>query len=263
MITSSQNPKIKRIRGLLENRKERQQEKVFIIEGVRLAEEALKSGSQPELVLYSAELSIRGRNLVDQFLEMGCLIEEVDAGVLRSLSDTETPQGIISVFSFPERSLSQLIVRYPSLYLVLDQVRDPGNAGTLLRSAAAVGADGVISLKGTVDLTNSKVLRSSMGGIFRMPWLEGVAPEEMVDWSKAQGISLLYLEPRGGQYFHQADYNRSIALVVGSEAQGLSPELLQCGGESITVPMPGGSESLNVAMAATLVLFQVMIGRGL
>jgi TrmH family RNA methyltransferase len=258
-ITSRQNPEYRELLKL-KQRKFRQQLRLFLGEGPKLLEEAVQAGWLPEKIIISPELYGERGNVG---VRVDCPIIQVPGELLLELSDTETPQGIISVFSFPERSLSQLIVRYPSLYLVLDQVRDPGNAGTLLRSAAAVGADGVISLKGTVDLTNSKVLRSSMGGIFRMPWLEGVAPEEMVDWSKAQGISLLYLEPRGGQYFHQADYNRSIALVVGSEAQGLSPELLQCGGESITVPMPGGSESLNVAMAATLVLFQVMIGRGL
>lgn len=256
MITSSQNPKIKRIRGLLENRKERQQEKVFIIEGVRLAEEALKSGSQPELVLYSAELSIRGRNLVDQFLEMGCLIEEVDAGVLRSLSDTETPQGILAVLPQPGSVLPPAW----DLLLVLDRIRDPGNLGTMLRSAIAAGVQAVVLTPASVDAFAPKVVRAAMGAHFRLPILTLDWPEIVAacKQDRPQPAALLVADSAGGSPCWKADLRQPLALVIGSEADGPQPAAMDAADSMLHIPMPGKAESLNAAAAAAILLYEVV-----
>jgi len=149
------------------------------------------------------------------------------------------------------------------LVLILDGIRDPGNAGALLRSASAAGISGVIAITGTVDLSSAKVVRASMGGVFRVPWVSEVDPEQVIGWAASTGFKLVCLEPRDGIPFHRFDYGTKLALVVGSEADGVSIDLASACSDALTIPMPGGNESLNAAMAATLVLYQALIYRGL
>lgn len=261
MITSSQNPKIKRIRGLLENRKDRQQEKVFVIEGVRLAEETLKSGSQVELVLYSAELSTRGLALVEQFSAMGCPVEEVDAGILRGLSDTETPQGILAVLPQPVSELPKTW----DLLLVLDRIRDPGNLGTMLRSAAGAGVQAVVLTPGSVDAFGPKVVRSAMGAHFRLPILTLDWPEIVTACRQPhpQPAALLVADSAGGDSCWEADLRQRLALVIGSEADGPQQAALAAANGLVHIPMPGKAESLNAAVAAAILLYEVVRQRNL
>jgi RNA methyltransferase, TrmH family len=252
MITSSHNPKIQRIRTLLGRKQARSESHAFVVEGVRLAEEAQAAGCRPSLVLYSDELSGRGRALLDKLLADGADGEEVIPGVLDSLSATETSQGLLAVFpdvnlAWPER---------PDFGLVIDQVRDPGNLGTLLRSAAAAGVQAVLLAPGTVDPFSPKVLRAGMGAHFRLPLRSLSWPEIQQAW---QPRMVLYLAEAGaGTPCWQLDLRRPMALVVGGEAEGASPEAHQAVDGLVTIPMPGKSESLNAAIAASILLFEVV-----
>lgn len=256
MITSNQNPRIKHIRALLTDRKNRQQEKLFIVEGVRLAEEAARANFVPEEVLFSSELSPRGRELVEIFRSAGCAVEEVDERILHSLSDTDTPQGILAIVPQPA---AELPIGW-DLLLVLDQIRDPGNLGTILRSAAASGVQGVILTPGSVDVYSPKVVRSGMGAHFRVPLLNLDWPEILaVSKQKRTPPAALWIaDSSGGSPCWQTDLRQPVALVIGSEADGPQPAAFTAADGMLHIPMPGAVESLNAAMAASILLYEVI-----
>jgi TrmH family RNA methyltransferase len=256
MITSTQNPKIKHIRALLTSRQDRQQEKLFVVEGVRLAEEAAKAEVRPAEVLFSSDLSPRGRELVNTFSTTGIVVDEVDPHILHSLSDTDTPQGILVV-------LPQPVTHLPEdwdLLLVLDQIRDPGNLGTMLRSAGAAGVQGVILTPGSVDVFSPKVVRAGMGAHFRLPLLTLDWPEitTVCKQKRSQPATILIADSTGGSPCWQMDLRHPLALVIGSEAEGPQPAAFTAADSLLHIPMPGKAESLNAAVAAAILLYEVV-----
>ncbi len=255
MITSSHNPKIQTVRDLLGRRKERQQSGTFVVEGVRLAEEAMQAGWLPKSVLYSANISERGQSLVEQFGQKGVEVEEILPSLMESLSDTDTAPGLLAVM--PERELP--LPAALDFVLVADAVRDPGNLGAILRSAAEAGVQVVFLAPGTVDAFAPKVLRAGMGAQFRLP-LRSLSWSQIREACKqtAHPLSLYLAEAEEGVPLWQADLLSPTALVVGGEAEGASPEGRSAVDGFITIPMPGKSESLNAAVAASILLFEVV-----
>jgi TrmH family RNA methyltransferase len=257
MITSRQHPEVKELLKLSQH-KQRLRQGLFLAEGLRLVEDGLAASWTPvKLIVSPPLLSQRGKEAVSRW-DYPRL--ELAPELMALAGDTETSQGIMALFNLPERSLASV---RGDLALVLDGIRDPGNAGALLRSGSAAGVSGLIATAGTVDLSSPKVVRASMGGIFRVPWAMDAEPAEVVDWAKAGGWQLVTLDPRGGIPFHHFPYKGKLALVVGSEAEGVGKEIAAACSAAVTIPMPGGLESLNAAMAATLVLYQALIYRGL
>lgn len=251
MITSAQNTKIKWIKGLQSSSRERRADASFVVEGVRLAEEALAAGREARLVLFSDELNVRGRAVVDAFAESGAPVEQATAQVMRAAGDTETPQGILVV-------LAQHALPVPAgldFVFIPDGMRDPGNLGTMLRTAAAAGAQAVFCPPETVDAFAPKVVRSGMGAHFRLPVLSA-------DWDElAQRLARLHkvVAAAGhGHPFYAVDFRSPTALIVGSEAQGASPRALALADAFVEIPMPGGGESLNAAVAAGILMFEVV-----
>lgn len=256
MITSRQHPEVKELLKLSQ-RKQRLRQGLFVAEGFRLVADGIAAGWVPhKLIISPPLLTERSREVVNRW-DFPHL--ELEPALMARVSDTETSQGVMAIFTLPTRSLEI----QGNLALVLDGLRDPGNAGALLRSGAAAGLDGVIATSSTVDLSSPKVVRASMGGIFRVPWVMGVAPDQVIGWAKAGSWQLVTLEPRGGIPFHHFSYSGKIALVVGSEATGVGEELAAAATTAVTIPMPGGQESLNATVAASLVLYQALISRGL
>ena len=193
MITSSQNSKIKLVRALLGRARERREENAFVVEGVRLIEEAVYSNWGFRFVLYDETLSDRGKSQVDSLRSRGVGVEEVSESLMRSLSDTETPQGILAILE-----LNQLpIPQSPNFILIPDQIRDPGNLGTLLRSGAATGVQAVLLPPETTDAFAPKVLRSGMGAHFKLP-IRSMAWEEIEQVSKSAKLKI-YLAEMAGQ----------------------------------------------------------------
>ena len=255
MITSSSNLKIKAVKDLLARRKEREEKKVFVIEGVRLAEEALQTGWLPEEVLFSSQVSERGRGLVDTFSREGVEVLEISPGLMDSLSDTDTSQGLLAVVLIRDLPLPDRL----DFVLVADGLRDPGNLGAILRSAAAAGVQAVLLSPGTVDVFAPKVLRAGMGAQFRLP-VRSFAWNQIRNLCKQQPRPLtLYLAEAGqGISLWQANLQLPVALVVGGEAEGATAEGRAIIDQLITIPMPGKSESLNAAIAASVLLFEVV-----
>jgi TrmH family RNA methyltransferase len=255
MITSSHNAKIQAVRELLGRRKEREETGTFVVEGVRLAEEALQAGWLPKWALVSANISERGRALAENFRQKGVEVEEISPSLMDSLSDTETAPGLLAVIASRELPIPEAL----DFALVADAVRDPGNLGAILRSAAAAGVQGVFLAPGTVDAFAPKVLRAGMGAQFRLP-LRGCAWEQIREVCKQRSRPLtLYLAEAGqGVSLWQADLRSPVALVVGGEAEGASAEGRAVVDQLITIPMPGKSESLNAAVAASILLFEAV-----
>lgn len=257
MILSIQNPKIQWIRRLQSRSKERRGDQVFVIEGVRLLEEALESQWETRLVIYSEELGERGMDLIRKYQSLDTQVEVVSSSVIKAISDTKTPQGILAVL--PMRKLP--IPKNPDLILILDQIREPGNLGTILRSAAAVGVQMVYLTEGTVDPYSPKVLRGGMGAHFRLPI-------QVADWKEICILiedSKLYpylASANRGDVYHQADFMLPMALIVGGEAHGAGEEAHRVAEALIHIPMPGGGESLNASVAAGILLFEVARQRG-
>jgi RNA methyltransferase, TrmH family len=252
-ITSSHNPRLARVRALIEKRRQREEEQAFVVEGVRLVEEGLSAGWQAELVLYTSAISERGRTALDRFVSSGVETLEVAPHLMESIAGTETPQGLLAVFLRREVPLPVQL----NFVLITDNLRDPGNLGTLLRSAAAAGVQAALLSPGTADAFAPKVLRAGMGAHFRLP-VFSMTWEEMRSLCSERGLRVYLAEAAEGQACWDLDLRRPLALMVGSEAEGASREAQALADEPISIPMPGKSESLNAAIAASIILFEVV-----
>ena len=257
MITSTRNPKVQWVRSLQSQAKARRQANAFVIEGVRLVEEALSASITTQLVFFSEDLNQRGIRLVTGYQEQGVQVEQVSVDVLKAASDTDTPQGILAVLPIQPLPLPEP----PDFVLVLDGIRDPGNLGTILRTATGAGVQAVLLAGGTADPYSPKVVRSAMGAHFKLAFRD-------MEWSEVEaylggkGVSRspnIYLaDSGGGHVYTQADFKSPLALIVGSEAAGAGGEAHRLAGTRIHIPMPGKSESLNAAVATGILLFEVV-----
>ncbi len=253
-------PVVTMIRDLM-RRKGRERRGLAVAEGIRLVEEALSARIpiRGAVAGPALESTSRGQALKARLLGAGVTLSHVADRELTALADTEHPQGIIAVVEPPPWSLDQLDLTRSSVVLVLDAIQDPGNVGTLIRTAHGLGAAGIIALKGTADLNNPKVLRGAMGASFRLP---AVAADdaELEAWLAAARVNL-WATAMGGTPLKQWRASGPVAIVVGNEGAGIRPALLGRTAGSIGIPLREGAESLNVAVAAGILLFEVLDGR--
>lgn len=247
MLTSMQNPKIQWVRSLLAEKKQRQQEGAFVCEGIRLAEEAMRTSQKPLLVLFSSSISERGKNVL---ASCSCEKIEVAPHLLERISATETSQGLLLVMPFPRIPLPTK----PDLYLVLDEIQDPGNFGTILRAGTAFGLQGIFYIPGSVDPFSPKVVRAAMGAHFRIP-VQEADPAKVKDIS--QSTQLFLTDVQHGTPCWKADLTQPLTIVIGSEALGISEAMRQIPHYSVRIPMPGDMESLNAAVSASILLYEI------
>lgn len=247
-ITSPSNPQIK-LAGKLRRRRHRQTHGLCLLEGIRLVQDALAMGAIFRACFLTAPVAAAEPNLIAK-LEQMCPVYLVAGKLLNRISDTVTPQSIVTITALPELPLPQV----SDLTCILDGVQDPGNGGTLLRTAAAAGADQVLFGPGCVDPFNTKVLRAAMGAHFRVP--VRVLHQWQAVWEILSDEQAVYVaDAEGSILYDHVDWNRPSVLVVGSEAHGPSPESREKG-TTIAIPMTATTESLNVAMAAAIILFE-------
>ncbi|MBA4383649.1 MAG: RNA methyltransferase [Anaerolinea sp.] len=260
LITSSKNQHVQHIRELLAKKSVREDHSSFVVEGVRLCEEAMKTGIAPRLVVYSDTCSDRGLELVQQASTAGSKVFLVKHDILDALSDTATTQGLLMVMQSHPLPLPETL----DFILVVDRVRDPGNLGTILRTAVAAGVQAVFCTPGSVDAWSPKVVRSAMGAHFYVP-IELMKWEEILGLCNQQKkpLTTFLAESGDGASLWQADLKKPIALVIGGEAEGASPEVKAGVDALINIPMPGGFESLNAAIAASIILFEVVRQRSI
>jgi TrmH family RNA methyltransferase len=254
-ISSRNHDVARRIKRLF-RRTYRDKDAVFLVEGFNLVREGLDSGARLKELVY-----VEGRAEEAGFLLEGrtgrVLSHVVSLELMGWLSDVVTSQGILGVFEQPHVSREDVLAREPGLLLVADQVRDPGNMGSLLRIADAVGADGFVMTPGCVDVYNPKVVRSAAGAHFRVALAPGVEMAALREGLEGKA-TLLGLDPRGSSSYLAIDYGEPVALVVGNEAFGISDDDRGCLDDTVFIPMPGSAESLNVASAAAVVLFEAL-----
>jgi TrmH family RNA methyltransferase len=252
MITSTHNPKLKLVRALQGRSKERREAGAFVIDGVRLIEEAVISNWGIRFVLYDETLSERGRSQIEGLKSRGVDVEEVSTLLMKSLSETETPQGILAVLN--EYQIP--IPTSPNFILIPDKIRDPGNLGTLLRSAAAAGVQAVLLPPETTDAFAPKVLRSGMGAHFHLP-IRSMSWDEINQLVNLTGVQVL-LADMDGQPCWQTDLRQPVALIIGSEAKGASDSARKLAKAKITIPMNANIESLNAGAAGSVLMFEVV-----
>lgn len=252
VITSAGNQRIKLVRSILGRSRSRKTEAVFVAEGVRLIEEAANVHWPMDFILFDQTLSERGLALIDQIeKEQRCDVFEVTPNLMAEISDTETPQGILAVLQ--ERYLP--LPDQPAFLILADQVRDPGNMGTLLRTAEAAGADGVLLTPGTVDAFSPKVVRSGMGAHFHLP-IYALPWEEITPLIKSLPVFLASAED--GIPLWEADFKQPCVLLIGGEAFGATPMGEELATNRVTIPMSGRAESLNAAIAAGILIAEVL-----
>ncbi len=253
MITSSQNAKLKLIRSLQGRPRERREAGAFLAEGVRLVEEALAAGWPFRFVLHNPELPERALKLLEQLKAKDIDVEQVETALLESISETETTQGILAVLESPEPELPDL--ESLNFVLITDQIRDPGNLGTLIRSAAAAGAQAVFIPPETVDAFSPKVVRAGMGAHFRLA-LCGLGWDSIRAYTR--GLTVFLADAEGQTSCWAADFTAPLALIVGGEADGASESARKLANHRVNIPMPGKIESLNAAAAGAVLMFEVV-----
>nr|WP_127533354.1 RNA methyltransferase [Paenibacillus kobensis] len=253
-VMSVQNARAKAWASLLD-KKYRDRSGRFLVEGIHLVQEAVSSGAEIEAVVYDGERGLP-RELSALQADHAELLVSASASVMAKCTGTDSPPPVFAVVIKPPVDESALF-REQSLVVVLDGVRDPGNAGTIIRSADAVGADAVILGRGCVDLYNPKTVRSTMGSIFHLPIVEGDLGE-LLPKAKEQGIRLAATSLQSAVSCYDCDWTGPTWLLLGSESDGISEDVLAHADQSVIIPIRGRAESLNVAMAATVILYEAL-----
>lgn len=256
-IKSSSNKIIKEVKSL-DNKKNRFKKGLFIIEGIRIIEDAIKSHENIKYILYSDKL-FDVKNGKELFNYVGNEYEtyKIDHNLFKDISDTENTQGIIAVLSMKNHEIKDMI-KDGTFIVILDKLQDPGNMGTIIRSADALGASGIIVSKGSVDIYNQKVLRSTMGSLFHMPIVQLEDTKEVILGLKNNNVKILATTLNHAKYCYDINLKEDIAIVIGNEGNGLDEEICDLSDENIIIPMDGKSESLNVAMASSIIMYEVL-----
>jgi RNA methyltransferase, TrmH family len=255
VLTNPRSDRVKAVRALT-RRAVRCREGLFLAEGPQSVREVV--AHRPGLVrdlYHSPEATTRHAEVLGAAVGAGVLVHEVSTEVLAAMCDTPAPQGLLAVCRPLDVDLDAVLDRSPRLLVILTNVRDPGNAGTVIRGADAAGADAVLVSDASVDLYNPKVVRSTAGSLFHLPIVTGVPIELLLSAVRAAGVRLLAADGSGADLLHDVDLAPPHAWVMGNEAWGLEPEVRDACDQVVRVPIYGSAESLNLAMAATVCLY--------
>lgn len=255
MITSTQNQRIRELAKLKKSARARAEQGVFIVEGPKMFRE-IPSGLLVKV--YAAESFSRtndGAAALARAREADAVHEVVSDDVFGRLSDTKSPQGILAVVRMPRYTAKDLMSGNP-LIVVLENLQDPGNLGTIVRTAEAAGASGILLERGCADMFNPKVTRSTMGSIFRVPFVYVEDLKAEVGKLKAQGVRILAAHLGASVDMYEAFCAAPCAIMIGNESRGLSDEMAALADMAVRIPMSGSVESLNAAVAAAVLLFE-------
>lgn len=253
MIQSTANPQVRFIRSLRDDRSLRRSERMFVLEGVRLVGDLFASNLLPQFVLYDPEQlqqTAAGQALLQKITSHTIVQSPTTAAVIKAVSDTNSPQGVVAIARWPD-----LPIQSPHLVVICDEIQDPGNLGTIIRSADAVGVDAVYCSVGCVDAFAPKTVRASMGSIMRVPIRTDMTWDAIVQ--ELPDVTIYAADGGSTSQPHTAiDWRKPSALIVGNEARGLGTDARAITNHYVHIPMRPGIESLNAAMATTIVLFE-------
>lgn len=252
MITSSSNQQMKHIATLIKKAKARKEQGIFVVEGKKMCKEAPEGWLVKAYVSESFLLEPDARELL-----AGKEYEVVSDSVFKSISDTQTPQGILCLVRMPQYELSDMLRGEDTHLLILESIQDPGNLGTMLRTGEGAGITGVILNQTTVDLFNPKTIRSTMGSIYRVPYYVTSDLKDTVEQlRKTHGIGVYAAHLRGTMQYDEPSYCKGTAFLIGNEGNGLSDEIAELADTYIRIPMQGEVESLNAAVSAALLMYE-------
>lgn len=254
MIASTGNSKVKRLANLMKKKKARDGEKVYLVEGIRMFKEVPKDDL---LEVYASEsFHKKEEALIRETLEGTSVREEILTDTVYAyVSDTKTPQGILCVIKQKDYELKELLGDRTQL-MILEHLQDPGNLGTIFRTAEAAGVTGILMDKGCVDIYNPKTIRSTMGAIYRVPFLYTEELHKTMKELQGQGVKIYAAHLEKSLDYDVPDYTRPTAFLIGNEGNGLTRETADLADQYIKIPMEGQVESLNAAVAATVLMFE-------
>lgn len=251
MITATTNKRIKWLVSITEKAKERRKEKVFVVEGSKMFEEADEKYIRE---VYVSESYIEKNGISDKLQRVG--FETVSDEVFKKISDTKAPQGILCVMQWYAYSLEDLLKKENPVLVLLEDIQDPGNLGTILRTGEGAGIDGVIMTRDTVDIYNPKTIRATMGSIYRMPFLYVDSLSDIIGKLQEKNISVYAAHLKGEEYYDDIDFKKGTAFLIGNEGNGLKKETADLADAYLKIPMEGKVESLNAAIATSLLMYE-------
>ena len=251
MITSASNQKIKNLINIIQKSKARREQDVFITEGVKMFQEAPMDKIVEVYVAESFYETGTAREKIQQ-----CGYEILSDELFKKVSDTQTPQGILCVMKQYHYELEDLFQKENPLFLILEDIQDPGNLGTMIRTAEGASVDGIIMTKGTVDIYNPKTIRSTMGSVYRMPYIYTDDLLGVMKQLQEKQVKLYAAHLKGNQFYHQLDYKGATAFLIGNEGNGLKDETADAADVYMKIPMEGKVESLNAAVASVILMYE-------
>lgn len=251
MITATSNKRIKWLVSITEKARERRKEQAFVVEGGKMFEEADEKYIRE---VYVSESYIEKNGISDKLQRVG--FEAVSDEVFKKISDTKAPQGILCVMNQYKYALEDLLNKDNPVLVLLEDIQDPGNLGTILRTGEGAGIDGVIMTKDTVDIYNPKTIRATMGSIYRMPFLYVDSLGEVIGKLQEKGISVYAAHLKGNEYYDNFDFKKGTAFLIGNEGNGLKKETADLADAYLKIPMEGKVESLNAAIATSLLMYE-------
>lgn len=260
-ITSKTNKIYRHIKGL-NSKKNREKHNEFIIEGIKLVKEAIESSVQISLLVVceSFAQSDEGKQHLQSLKNYQTKIYRVTDKLFQEITQTKTPQGILAIAPIQHFSLQKLIADQQEnpFYIYCDEIQDPGNMGTIIRTADAANADGIILSKGCVDIHNPKTVRSTMGSLFHLPVVKVEDPIATLDYLQENGLLILGGHLKASKYCYEINMKQGIVIVIGNEANGISKDLVSKLDYLVKIPMPGQAESLNAAIAAGILMYELV-----
>lgn len=253
MISSTANARVKNVASLQKKSKERRNQGLFVIEGRKLFEEVLRDAPEAIHEVYVTEAYLEQMTYK---LPGTISYEIVTDNVMKAMAETMEPQGVLATVRIPQYDKEALLQKKDAVWIALEDLRDPGNLGTILRTAEAAGVTGVLLSDSSVDMYNPKVVRSTMGAIFRVPHFYQSDFLEELDGMKERGAILYAAHLRGEQYYDEPEYHGCSVILIGNEANGLSDEASKKANCLVKIPMEGKAESLNAAVATSLFVYE-------
>lgn len=260
MITSISNTQVKQVCAYVQKAKERRKDSVFVVEGPKMFEEAPVEQIHKVYVTQGfCDRHTSGR-IHDKLKETG--YELVSDDVLAKMSDTKTPQGVLCLVKWPQYTLADLLTKKDGIFVVLEDIQDPGNLGTIIRTGEGAGIAGVIMTNNTVDIFNPKTIRATMGSVYRVPFVYVQDIAEAIAKLQDNGIAVYAAHLKGERYYDAFDYTKGSAFLIGNEGNGLKEETAKLADTYVKIPMAGQVESLNAAIATTLFMYEAARQRG-
>lgn len=261
MITSAANKRVRNVMALSGKSKERRKQKLFVAEGVKMFLEAPDEQIREVYISEEFKQDKEGFATVsDKLSKISCqkdtLVETVKTDIFQKMCDTRTPQGILCLVEMPEHDLGKILDGEKGLYLILENIQDPGNLGTMIRAGEGAGISGIIMSSHTVDIFNPKTIRATMGSIYRVPFVYVEDLEESITGMKEKGIRVYAAHLEGQNAYDREDYHKAAAFLIGNEGNGLSRRIADMADSYLKIPMLGKVESLNAAIAATLLIYE-------